>query len=91
VTTFPDLERQGGNLTVECILRGMKFALENGVQRIKNMYVQLDNVSSNKCETVIAAMGALIQGGICKKIKLHYLEVGHTHEDIDALIGNIVV
>jgi hypothetical protein len=29
--------------------------------------------------------------GICKKIKVNYLEVGHTHEDIDALIGSVVV
>lgn len=91
VTTFPDAEKQGGNLTVECILRGLKFAKEHGnIKKIRNLYIQLDNVSSNKCETVLAACGALIKAGICKKIKLNYLEVGHTHEDIDALIGVIV-
>ena len=29
--------------------------------------------------------------GIAKKIKINFLEVGHTHEDIDALIGSVVV
>jgi len=28
--------------------------------------------------------------GICKKVKVNLLEVGHTHEDIDALIGSVV-
>ena len=35
-------------------------------------------------------MATLATLGIRKKVKLNFLEVGHTHEDIDALIGNIV-
>jgi len=73
VVTIPDIEKQGGNLTVECIIRGIQFAMKfSNVVKIRNLYIQLDNVSSNKC----------------KKIKIHYLVVGHTHEDIDALTGN---
>ena len=29
--------------------------------------------------------------GVAKKIKINFLEVGHTHEDIDALIGSVVM
>jgi len=88
VVTFPDIERQGGNLTVECIIRGIKFAINNSdISKVRNLYIQLDNVSSNKCYTIISSMAALVACGLCKKIKIHYLVVGHTHEDIDALIG----
>jgi len=88
VVTFPDIERQGGNLTVECIMRGIKFAMMNAnILKVRNLYIQLDNVSSNKCYTIISSMTALVSCGVCKKIKIHYLVVGHTHEDIDALIG----
>ena len=88
VVTYPDIEKQGGNLTVECIIRGIQFAMKySTITKIRNIYIQLDNVSSNKCYTIISAMTALVSCGVCKKIKIHYLVVGHTHEDIDALIG----
>ena len=73
------------------------------------IYVQLDNVSSNKCYTLAAAFAFLILLGICKKVKVSYLEVGlrllyvdpiincvfvtqagHSHEDVDAIIGHLV-
>jgi len=92
VVTFPDIEKQGGNLTVECIISGIQFAMNNAnIPKIRNLYIQLDNVSSNKCYTIISSMAALVVCGVCKKIKIHYLVVGHTHEDIDALIGIQVI
>jgi len=39
---------------------------------------------------VIVACALLVKLGICKKVKVNFLEVGHTHEDIDALIGSVV-
>lgn len=89
VVTLPDIEKQGGNLTVECILRAMEFAMrQSNMIKIRNLYIQLDNVSSNKCYSIISSMAAVVATGICKKIKINYLIVGHTHEDIDGLIGN---
>jgi len=86
--SLPDLEKQGGNLTVECILRGINFAMkEREIDYIRNLYIQLDNVSSNKCFTIYSVLIELIKNGIFKKVKVSYLIVGHTHEDIDALIG----
>lgn len=91
LVTFPDTEKQGGNLTVECIMRGIRFAMKFGnIGKLRNLYIQLDNVSSNKCYTIISSMTALVSTGVCKKIKIHYLIVGHTHEDIDALIGIVL-
>jgi hypothetical protein len=86
------LEKQGANLTKEALLRGISFAAkERNVDKFRNIYVQIDNTGSNKCGTVIVACALLVALGICKKIKVNYLEVGHTHEDIDALIGSVVV
>ena len=61
------------------------------VATFRNIYVQLDNTGSNKCGTVITACALLVKLGICRKVKINFLEVGHTHEDIDALIGSVVV
>ena len=91
LTSLPDLETQGGNLMVEAMLRGIRMAAaERKCTSFRNIYVQLDNVNSNKCGTVIVACALLVALGICRKIKVNFLEVGHTHEDIDALIGSIV-
>jgi len=81
MTSFPDFERQGGNLTVECIIRGCEWVLANtNIKRIRNLYVQLDNVTTNKCKTLFSSMALLVKLGLCRKVKLSYLEVGHTHE-----------
>ena len=110
VVTISELEKQGCNLTFECVLEGLLFFIEQtGIKKIRNIYVQLDNVSSNKCYTLAAAFASLILLGICKKVKVSYLEVwlgllyvdpiincdfviqvGHSHEDVDAIIGNLV-
>jgi hypothetical protein len=76
VITIPELEMQGANLTFECVLQGLIMYLdESGIKKLRNLYVQLDNVSSNKSYTLAAAFAALIYLGICKKVKDSYLEV----------------
>ena len=91
LTSFPELEKQGGNLIVESIIRGIRFAAkEMKRSSFRNIYVQLDNCNTNKCSTVIGACALLVKLGTCKIIKVNYLEVGHTHEDVDALIGTVV-
>ena len=91
VQSLPDLESQGANLTIDCILRGVREVIRyRKGKSIRNLYVQMDNVSSNKCTAIITGMAALVLLGIVRKIKLSYLIVGHTHEDIDAFIGNVV-
>ena len=81
VLTMPDFERQGGNLTVECVMRALEYGFESsGQPSIRNVYIQLDNVYTNKCRTVFSVMTALVILGICAKVKISFLEVGHTHE-----------
>ena len=90
VQSLPDIECQGANLTCECVLRGVEFALkQTGRKSLRTVYVQLDNPGSNKNSTLVAICAILVLLGICRKIKINYLEVGHTHGDIDALIGII--
>jgi len=74
VVTNPDIEKQGGNLTVECILRGIRFAMKQAnMNKMWNLYIQLDNVSSNKCYSIILSMVAVVASGICKKVKINIL------------------
>jgi hypothetical protein len=61
----------GGNLTVEMIYRSLLLAAkEKGMKRIRNVYIQMDNASPNKCFTVIAAMAALCLLGVVKKVPI---------------------
>ena len=41
-----------------------------------------DNASDNKSETMMMFCQWLVENGVFKKIKICYLIVGHTHEDI---------
>jgi len=71
------------------LLQGIRFAMKQAnMNKMRNLYIQLDNVSSNKCYSIISSMAAVVASEICKKVKIHYLIVGDTHEDIDCLIGN---
>jgi hypothetical protein len=49
----------------------------------------MDNAYNNKGYTVIALMVALVLLGICRKVKISFMVVGHTHDDYDALIATI--
>ncbi len=51
------------------------------------LYLQADNASDNKNLAIYAVCQLLRDLGVFKKIKLSFLPVGHTHEDIDAAFG----
>ena len=91
VVSYPDLEVQGGNLVLECVYIAIKkFMAARNITRIRNLYLQLDNTNSNKCWSLFAGLAALIEIGVCQKVKVSYCVVGHTHEDIDAIIGTVI-
>ena len=51
------------------ILRSIQIAAhEKRLKKIRNVYIQMDNASNNKCFTVIAAMAALCLLGVVKKV-----------------------
>lgn len=85
---FPNIEKMGTNLTIDIIISNILFYLEHSNQRfLANVYMQFDNVNSNKGMLIFGVCAALILAGIVKKIKISYLLVGHTHDDVDAAIG----
>jgi hypothetical protein len=45
------------------------------IKELRNLYVQLDNVSSHKSDTRAADFAALIDLGTCKKVEISYLDV----------------
>jgi hypothetical protein len=86
--SYPGYEKQGSNLTIEVIFRGLlQYLQDKEMKSIRNLYVQLDNYSINKSYCVLAAMSALVLLGICRKVKLSYSLVSHGHEDGDREIG----
>ena len=52
------------------------------------LYLQLDNaVGENKNRFVLLFCALLVGAGVFKKVKLSFLPVGHTHEDIDQIFS----
>lgn len=52
------------------------------------LYLQLDNTSrENKNKYVLAYLNMLVETGVFKKIKLGFLLVGHTHDQIDQMFS----
>lgn len=53
------------------------------------LYIQADSASDNKNYTVASFTEWLVRRGIFQKVKMSFLPVGHTHEDIDAGFGRL--
>ena len=53
----------------------------------KKLYVQLDSASDNKNKSMYMLCEIFVRLGIFDKVKINFLPVGHTHEDIDACFG----
>jgi hypothetical protein len=41
--------------------------------RVRNLYVQVDNASSNKSWTLIAGLAALVLTGVVRKVRVAYM------------------
>ena len=52
--------------------------------RVSPMFIQVDGGSENSAKVMVGLCELLIAQGVCSKIVLSPLMVGHTHEDIDA-------
>jgi hypothetical protein len=53
------------------------------------LYMQLDSAPDNKNQWILVLCAIMIAVGLFRKIKLSFLPVGHTHEDIDQLFSRI--
>ena len=61
--------------------------MEKDMKHLNTLYVQVDNTSANKCYVVIIGLASLVALGICNKVVLAFLLVGHTHTDVDRIIS----
>ena len=78
----------GANFSVDTLLKTLEAVGDlresQGLERLPpTLYLQLDNASDNKNKTILAICDQLVEQGVFVKIKLSFLEVGHTHEDVD--------
>jgi hypothetical protein len=80
--------KAGGNFSAHCLLETLKDVGDlreaEGLRRLPpTLYLQLDNASDNKNRCILALCDSLVTKGVFKKIKISFLLVGHTHEDVD--------
>ena len=85
--------KKDGDLWVTCLLQLIlelhkKYKAENK-KWPERLYLQADNASDNKNLGLYAVCQLLRDFGIFKVVKLSFLPVGHTHEDIDACFGGL--
>jgi hypothetical protein len=77
------------NLTIECIRRTLLKYQMAKTSLPPVLYLQMDNASDNKSRQLFAFLAYLVEKNIFQKIKVSYLVVGHTHEDIDGYFSLI--
>jgi len=69
------------------IIKDLKETDYNGQPFPEVLYLQADNAKDNKNFVMAGLCEMLRDLGIFKKVKLSFLPVGHTHEDVDACFG----
>ncbi|XP_030848478.1 uncharacterized protein LOC115927151 [Strongylocentrotus purpuratus] len=75
------------NLTINIIL---SILIRYADSLPPTLYLQLDNTArENKNRHVFAFLSLLVELNIFKKIKVGFLMVGHTHEDVDQFFSRI--
>ena len=76
------------NTTWSIILDIIEDVLKTEGKLPPNLYIQMDNTSSdNKTLLTLLICDLLVEAKIFQKVRLGFLPVGHTHEDIDQRFG----
>lgn len=88
---YSDNSNYLANVIQRAVLRVQQHRRDNGDPMPEVLYVQLDNVSSNKSIFILAYCALLVHQGVFRKVKLNYLIVGHTHENIDQMFSRFSV
>jgi hypothetical protein len=89
--------KTGANLNIECLHRTLIDLRRTYDEEIAKpdstfktfphtLYLQVDGGSENKNRYLKAYCDRLVAFGLFKKVKVAYLMVGHTHEDIDQVL-----
>ena len=83
--------KKDGDMWATCLLQIILELYQEskklGTKWPEKLYLQADNASDNKNLTMYAISQLLRDFGIFKSVKISFLPVGHTHEDIDACFG----
>ena len=83
-----DSVKGGGNVTCEIVYQTLRKLQEHRKVWPPIMDIRLDNTTKdNKNKCVFGLFAWLVLTDVFKKVRVRYLSVGHTHEDIDALFG----
>ncbi|XP_053384146.1 uncharacterized protein LOC128550076 [Mercenaria mercenaria] len=79
----------GSNLTIHCLLSTLYMQKDSLPD---TLYLQMDNCArENKNRYILGFLCLLVEKDIFKKVKLSFLMVGHTHEDIDQMFSRFSV
>ena len=72
------------------VLHNILLDLEQEKQLGEVLFLQLDNTASeNRNNTMLQYCALLVQTGVFRKVEIHFLMVGHTHEDVDQMFSRI--
>ena len=82
--------KSDSNLSLHCLHDTIMSQLDEG-ELPEVLYLQVDGGSENKNQWVLMYLAMLLKLRIFKKIKMQFLPVGHTHEDIDQCFSRIAV
>jgi hypothetical protein len=74
----------GSNLMIEILRRTLLKLFEAKGHLPPTLHLQLDNASDNKSKLFFSFLAFLVEKRVFNCIKVSYLIVGHTHEDIDS-------
>ena len=73
------------------ILQEQNLRSEEGRPMPEVLYVQMDNVSSNKGYVLFSYLALLLEKQVFRKVKVNFLIVGHTHENIDQMFSRFSI
>ena len=90
--SFPHV-KHGVNLALTCLLDQIEmrqnYCLENGKKFPMTLLLQIDGGPENTSKPFISFCQLLLKLRVFDVIEVNRLPVGHTHEDIDAMFGNL--
>ena len=79
-----DCVADGSNVVIECIHRSLtKLKKKLGEDMPMTWYLQMDSATVNKSRWTMCYVTHCVASGVVGDVELHFLMVGHTHEDID--------
>lgn len=89
---WTDNHLSDSNMTIHVLLDTIRQVFEhkreNGIPLPSVLYLQMDNCTrENKNKYLMSVLHLLVYAGVFKKIKLSFLPVGHTHEDVDQMFS----